>query len=138
MNLELEYWDILLVFNSNRALFVHVYNIVCMYVCLCVCVPTFSAVCATYIETFVTQNKIKIRWIQFWIFCQINIRPTESCVRNVFFCRYIFLEFQSHHEASEAVKATDGYKLDKQHTFAVNLFSDFDKWALNCMFLFFW
>lgn len=47
--------------------------------------------------------------------------------KKCFFCRYIFLEFQSHHEASEAVKATDGYKLDKQHTFAVNLFSDFDK-----------
>ncbi|WAQ97470.1 EIF3B-like protein [Mya arenaria] len=30
--------------------------------------------------------------------------------------------------AAEAVKATNGYKLDKAHTFAVNLFSDYDKY----------
>lgn len=41
---------------------------------------------------------------------------------------YIFIEFSSPHEAIEAVKATNGYKLDKQHTFAVNLLSDFDKY----------
>lgn len=31
--------------------------------------------------------------------------------------------------ALDAVKNTDGYKLDKQHTFRVNLFTDFDKWV---------
>jgi len=41
---------------------------------------------------------------------------------------YIFLEFHSPQEAIEAVKTTNGYKLDKQHTFAVNLLSDFDKY----------
>jgi len=41
---------------------------------------------------------------------------------------YIFLEFNSHSNAVEAVKATNNYKLDKQHTFLVNLFSDFDKY----------
>jgi len=40
---------------------------------------------------------------------------------------YIFLEFSSHNNAVEAVKATTNYKLDKTHTFIVNLFSDFDK-----------
>jgi len=39
---------------------------------------------------------------------------------------YIFLEFSNHQNAVEAVKSTNNYKLDKQHTFLVNLFSDFD------------
>ena len=43
------------------------------------------------------------------------------------FVRYIFLEYQNPQDAQEAVKSTNGYKLDKQHTFIVNLFSDFDK-----------
>jgi len=41
---------------------------------------------------------------------------------------YIFLEFANHANALEAVKSTNNYKLDKQHTFIVNLFSDFDKY----------
>ncbi|KAK7113407.1 eukaryotic translation initiation factor 3 subunit B-like [Littorina saxatilis] len=40
---------------------------------------------------------------------------------------YMFLEFSSPLHAQEAVKMTNGYKLDKQHTFAVNLFSDFER-----------
>jgi len=40
---------------------------------------------------------------------------------------YIFLEFSHHANALEAVKNTNNYKLDKQHTFIVNLFSDFEK-----------
>lgn len=43
------------------------------------------------------------------------------------FCRYIFLEYAAPTQALEAVKNGDGYKLDKQHTFRVNLFTDFDK-----------
>uniref|UniRef100_A0A7N8YIA2 Eukaryotic translation initiation factor 3 subunit B n=1 Tax=Mastacembelus armatus TaxID=205130 RepID=A0A7N8YIA2_9TELE len=41
---------------------------------------------------------------------------------------YIFLEYASPNQALEAVKNADGYKLDKQHTFRVNLFTDFDKY----------
>jgi len=41
---------------------------------------------------------------------------------------YIFLEFNNHANALEAVKQTNNYKLDKQHTFQVNLFSDFEKY----------
>lgn len=41
--------------------------------------------------------------------------------------RYIFLEYASPAHALDAVKNADGYKLDKQHTFRVNLFTDFDK-----------
>uniref|UniRef100_A0A3B4GC99 Eukaryotic translation initiation factor 3 subunit B n=1 Tax=Pundamilia nyererei TaxID=303518 RepID=A0A3B4GC99_9CICH len=41
---------------------------------------------------------------------------------------YIFLEYASPTQALEAVKNADGYKLDKQHTFRVNLFTDFDKY----------
>lgn len=43
--------------------------------------------------------------------------------------RYIFLEYASPNQALEAVKNADGYKLDKQHTFRVNLFTDFDKYV---------
>nr|XP_003226093.1 PREDICTED: eukaryotic translation initiation factor 3 subunit B [Anolis carolinensis] len=41
---------------------------------------------------------------------------------------YIFLEYMSPTHAIDAVKNADGYKLDKQHTFRVNLFTDFDKY----------
>ena len=41
---------------------------------------------------------------------------------------YIFLEFATHRDAAEAVKHTEGYKLDKSHTFSVNLFTDFLKY----------
>lgn len=50
-----------------------------------------------------------------------------------FFCfffastRYFFLEYSTAEEAANAVKACDGYKLDKSHVFAVNLFTDFEK-----------
>ncbi|OXB67578.1 hypothetical protein ASZ78_004696 [Callipepla squamata] len=45
---------------------------------------------------------------------------------------YIFLEYMSPSHAVDAVKNADGYKLDKQHTFRVNLFTDFDKQASTC------
>uniref|UniRef100_A0A8D0MM24 Eukaryotic translation initiation factor 3 subunit B n=1 Tax=Sus scrofa TaxID=9823 RepID=A0A8D0MM24_PIG len=41
---------------------------------------------------------------------------------------YIFLEYAAPAHALDAVKNADGYKLDKQHTFRVNLFTDFDKY----------
>ena len=41
---------------------------------------------------------------------------------------YVFLEYPNHGCAVEAVKTLDQYKLDKQHTFTVSLFSDFDKY----------
>lgn len=40
---------------------------------------------------------------------------------------YGFFEFQNEQMALEAVKQTDGYRLDKNHTFSVNLMSDFEK-----------
>ena len=40
---------------------------------------------------------------------------------------YMFLEYSSPVHAQQAVKMTNGYKLDKAHTFAVNLFSDYEK-----------
>ena len=45
---------------------------------------------------------------------------------NVFFS-YMFLEYSSPVHAQQAVKMTNGYKLDKAHTFAVNLFADYEK-----------
>ncbi|XP_071493342.1 eukaryotic translation initiation factor 3 subunit B-like [Diadema antillarum] len=41
---------------------------------------------------------------------------------------YIFIEYSSPENAIEAAKQLNGYKLDKQHMFAVNLFGDFDKY----------
>lgn len=49
------------------------------------------------------------------------------CKLLAFSLRYIFLEYASPAHAVDAVKNADGYKLDKQHTFRVNLFTDFDK-----------
>lgn len=40
----------------------------------------------------------------------------------------MFLEYASLDEAREAVKMTNGYKLDKNHVFIVNLLSDFEKY----------
>ncbi|XP_045213087.2 eukaryotic translation initiation factor 3 subunit B-like isoform X2 [Mercenaria mercenaria] len=40
---------------------------------------------------------------------------------------YLFIEYSNPQSALDAVKSTNGYKLDKAHTFAVNLFSDYDK-----------
>lgn len=40
---------------------------------------------------------------------------------------YIFLEYSNPQNAAEAVKSTNNCKLDKQHTFLVNLFTDFKK-----------
>nr|CAI5869782.1 unnamed protein product [Callosobruchus analis] len=41
---------------------------------------------------------------------------------------YIFIEYSSPVHAAEAVRATNNFKLDKQHTFQVNLFTDFEKY----------
>lgn len=39
----------------------------------------------------------------------------------------MFIEYSNPQSALDAVKSTNGYKLDKAHTFAVNVFSDYDK-----------
>ncbi len=41
---------------------------------------------------------------------------------------YGFFEFENEQIAQEAVKQTDGYRLDRNHTFAVSLMSDFDRY----------
>lgn len=41
---------------------------------------------------------------------------------------YIFLEYSMPVNALEAVKVTNNYKLDKQHTFLVNMFTDIGKY----------
>lgn len=41
---------------------------------------------------------------------------------------YLFIEYKRVEDASEAVKKMDGYKLDKSHTFRVNLFNDIEKY----------
>ncbi|KAK9888250.1 hypothetical protein WA026_000514 [Henosepilachna vigintioctopunctata] len=41
---------------------------------------------------------------------------------------YIFLEYATPAHAADAVKGMNNYKLDKQHTFQVNLFTDFAKY----------
>lgn len=40
---------------------------------------------------------------------------------------YAFLEYKNSQNAEEAVKALNNHRLDKSHTFAVNLFTDFQK-----------
>lgn len=41
---------------------------------------------------------------------------------------FIFLEFSNASDAANAVKTANGYKLDKNHTFLVNSFGDFEKY----------
>lgn len=41
--------------------------------------------------------------------------------------RYIFLEYNNPLNALAAAKSTNNYKIDKYHTFKVNLFTDFKK-----------
>ncbi|KAK8373118.1 hypothetical protein O3P69_012462 [Scylla paramamosain] len=41
---------------------------------------------------------------------------------------YIFVEFKDRAAAEEAVRQRNNYKLDKQHTFLCNLFTDFEKY----------
>jgi len=43
------------------------------------------------------------------------------------FISYIFIEYEKHESALEAVTQANNYKLDKQHTFLINLFSDYKK-----------
>jgi hypothetical protein len=44
---------------------------------------------------------------------------------------YGFFEFENEQMAQEAVKQTDGYRLDKNHTFSVSLMSEFDRYDKN-------
>ena len=40
----------------------------------------------------------------------------------------MFVEYESEVSAQEAVSQLNGYRLDKSHSFKVNMFSDFDKY----------
>lgn len=41
---------------------------------------------------------------------------------------FAFIEFNNPEQAQAAREKTHGYKLDKAHTFSVNMFDDFDKY----------
>lgn len=45
----------------------------------------------------------------------------------VFHYRYVFIEYANAAHAAEAVTILNNHKLDRQHTFTVNLFTDFKK-----------
>lgn len=76
-----------------------------------------------------------LRWVFFFtLLCKFTALMLDSdCNTDLFFClcSYIFLEYAAPTQALEAVKNADGYKLDKQHTFRVNLFTDFDKYVYS-------
>lgn len=42
---------------------------------------------------------------------------------------FFFLEYETQEQAAEAVKTSNGYQLDKAHIFAVNFFTDIEKYA---------
>lgn len=42
---------------------------------------------------------------------------------------YAFMEYKHASEAEDAVKKLNNHRLDKNHTFAVNLFTDFQKYV---------
>ena len=41
---------------------------------------------------------------------------------------YIFIEFKERSSAEEAVRQRNNHKLDKNHTFLCNIFTDFEKY----------
>lgn len=59
-----------------------------------------------------------------WWLSQFTLGVLGCCV---FVCSYFFLEFANSEQAEQAVKAGNGYRLDKSHIFVVNHFSDFEK-----------
>lgn len=73
-------------------------------------------------------------FLQFIIVSKTAWHPEKSCnkqflkngFKSVF--RYIFLEYADPKSALAAVKSTNNYKIDKQHTFKLNLFTDFTKY----------
>lgn len=44
-------------------------------------------------------------------------------------CRYIFVEFRTADEATAALSVMDGHPFDSKHTFAVNRFTDIERYA---------
>lgn len=57
---------------------------------------------------------------------QTDYYPVDE---NGLFKGYFFMEYATAEQAINAVRTCDGYKLDKSHNFAVNLFTDFEKYA---------
>lgn len=46
----------------------------------------------------------------------------------LFTSSHVFIEYSNASEALEVLKGTNGYKFDKNHTFTVNLLTDFEKY----------
>lgn len=59
---------------------------------------------------------------------QLLVHISRTYFDHLFF-RYLFIEYEDAETAQQAVKGTDGHKLDKQHIFSVNLFTDIDKYS---------
>jgi translation initiation factor 3 subunit B len=57
----------------------------------------------------------------------LDISNTQSHVACLFSISVAFVEFSNPKEAAEAAEKLDNYKLDKQHTFRTNLYSDMQK-----------
>ena len=74
-----------------------------------------------FVVKIILLNKIGVS--NYFIFMKHN----SDTMFSYFNFRYMFIEYSNPTSAADAVKNTNGYKLDKAHTFAVNLFSDYDK-----------
>ena len=46
----------------------------------------------------------------------------------LYYFSHVFIEYSNAKEALEVLKGTNGYKFDKNHTFTVNLLTDFEKY----------
>lgn len=44
-------------------------------------------------------------------------------------CSYVFMEFKTPEEASHALNAMDGHPFDSKHTFAINYFTDIERYS---------
>ena len=45
----------------------------------------------------------------------------------MFIFSYAFFDYKNPNDAKEAVRTCNGFRLDRQHTFLVNHYTDFDK-----------
>ncbi|KAK2708007.1 hypothetical protein QYM36_015632, partial [Artemia franciscana] len=68
------------------------------------------------------QNVIKKIFGRFGdIISEYYPKNEDGCTKG-----YVFFEYSTEDSAKEALKTLNAYKMDKSHTFTINLFSDFD------------
>ncbi|KAK8406995.1 hypothetical protein O3P69_007502 [Scylla paramamosain] len=90
-------------------------------------VPGGSAV-GMAVSNFLQQKAKGVSGVRQWPYSALAQALEDGDLRIPHGGGYIFLEFKDRAAAEEAVRQRNNYKLDKQHTFLCNLFTDFEKY----------